>query len=140
MYRKKSPAKATKKKAKKVGPSVGDRIVKAVSASKERSGVSLPALKVLAADGYDVEKTPASRSPSEACWKREPWSTPKGIGASGSFKIAKVTEVYPGEDGHVRKLQLLISESALDDQGKRLTKQTYLARPIHKTVTLLEAE
>ena len=56
------------------------------------------------------------------------------------WKLAKVTEVYPGKDGHVRKLQLLISESTLDDQGKRLTKQTYLARPIHKTVTLLEAE
>lgn len=56
------------------------------------------------------------------------------------WKLAKVTEVYPGEDGHVRKLQLLISESALDDQGKRLTKQTYLERPIHKTVTLLEAD
>jgi hypothetical protein len=56
------------------------------------------------------------------------------------WKLAKITEVYPGEDGHVRKLRLLISESALDDQGKRLTKQTYLERPIHKTVTLLEAD
>lgn len=56
------------------------------------------------------------------------------------WKLAKVTEVYPGEDGCVRKLQLLISDSALDDQGKRLTKPAYLVRPIHKTVTLLEAE
>ncbi|XP_036830033.1 histone H1-like [Oncorhynchus mykiss] len=38
-------------------PSVGELIVKAVSASKERSGVSLAALKKsLAAGGYDVEK------------------------------------------------------------------------------------
>uniref|UniRef100_A0A8C2C254 H15 domain-containing protein n=1 Tax=Cyprinus carpio TaxID=7962 RepID=A0A8C2C254_CYPCA len=55
------PAKAPKKKsaakAKKAGPAVGDLIVKAVSASKERSGVSLAALKkALAAGGYDVEK------------------------------------------------------------------------------------
>ncbi|KAJ8342594.1 hypothetical protein SKAU_G00325220 [Synaphobranchus kaupii] len=56
------------------------------------------------------------------------------------WKLAKVTEVHPGEDGCVRKLQLLISTSALDDQGKRLTKPVYLERPIHKTVTLLEAE
>uniref|UniRef100_A0A8C9T7G2 H15 domain-containing protein n=1 Tax=Scleropages formosus TaxID=113540 RepID=A0A8C9T7G2_SCLFO len=56
-----APAKASKKKAaskpKKAGPSVGDLIVKAVSASKERSSVSLAALKkALAAAGYDVEK------------------------------------------------------------------------------------
>ncbi|XP_016099614.1 histone H1-like [Sinocyclocheilus grahami] len=55
------PAKAPKKKsaakAKKAGPGVGELIVKAVSASKERSGVSLAALKkALAAGGYDVEK------------------------------------------------------------------------------------
>lgn len=56
------------------------------------------------------------------------------------WKLAKVTEVYPGKDGCVRKFQLLISDSALDDQGKRLTKPVYLVRPIHKTVTLLEAE
>ncbi|KAK0146728.1 hypothetical protein N1851_013935 [Merluccius polli] len=31
-------------------------------------------------------------------------------------------------------------DSALDDQGKRLTKTVYLERPIHKTVTLIKAE
>ncbi|GAA6091636.1 histone H1-like [Tachysurus ichikawai] len=56
-----APAKAPKKKAalrtKKTGPSVGELIVKAVSLSKERSGVCLAALKkALAAGGYDVEK------------------------------------------------------------------------------------
>lgn len=56
------------------------------------------------------------------------------------WKLAKVTDVFPSEDGHVRKIQLLISDSALDDTGKRVTKPTYLERPIHKIVTLLEAE
>jgi len=56
------------------------------------------------------------------------------------WKLAKVTQVYPDDDGCVRKLQLMISNSALDGQGKRLTKPTFLERPIHKTVTLLEAE
>ena len=56
------------------------------------------------------------------------------------WKLAKVTDVYPGEDGCVRKLQLLIGNAALDDKGKRLTKPVYLERPIHKTVTLLEAD
>lgn len=55
------------------------------------------------------------------------------------WKLAKVTEVYPGEDGCVRKLQFLISDSALDDQGKRIIKPVYPIRPIQKTVTLLEA-
>ncbi|XP_038134456.1 uncharacterized protein LOC119779028 [Cyprinodon tularosa] len=55
------------------------------------------------------------------------------------WKLAKVTAVYPSEDGCVRKVQLLISDSSFDNHGKRQTKQVYLDRPIHKTVTLLEA-
>ncbi|XP_028261477.1 uncharacterized protein LOC114435739 [Parambassis ranga] len=56
------------------------------------------------------------------------------------WKMAKVTKVYPDKDGCVRKLQLLISDSALDNQGKKVTRPLYLERPIHKTVTLLEAD
>ncbi|KAL7842541.1 hypothetical protein SRHO_G00068440 [Serrasalmus rhombeus] len=56
------------------------------------------------------------------------------------WKLAKVTKVYPAEDGYVRKLQLLISDSTLDKEGKRIGKPVYLERPIHKTVTLIEAE
>ncbi|KAJ8249504.1 hypothetical protein GJAV_G00236160 [Gymnothorax javanicus] len=56
-----APAKAAKKKAaskpRKPGPSVGELILKAVSDSKERGGVSLAAVKkALVASGYDVEK------------------------------------------------------------------------------------
>ncbi|KAL6484158.1 hypothetical protein MHYP_G00062030 [Metynnis hypsauchen] len=56
------------------------------------------------------------------------------------WKLAKITKVYPSEDGVIRKLELLMSDAALDDQGKRVNKPVYLERPIHKTVTLLEAE
>lgn len=56
------------------------------------------------------------------------------------WKLAKVTEVYLGQDGRVRRCKLLISDSTLDERGKRITKPTYLERPIHKTVTLLEAD
>ncbi|KAL7859131.1 hypothetical protein SRHO_G00142780 [Serrasalmus rhombeus] len=56
------------------------------------------------------------------------------------WKLAKVTKVYPAEDGCIRKLQLLISDSTLDKEGKRIGKPVYLERPIHKTVTLIEAE
>ena len=56
------------------------------------------------------------------------------------WKLAKVIEVYPGKDGRVRRLRLLISDSSLDEKGKRVSKPVHLERPIHKTVTLLEAD
>ena len=58
----------------------------------------------------------------------------------GQWKLARVVEVYPGRDGRVRRLKLLISDSTLDGKGKRLAKPVYLERPIHKTVLLLEAD
>ncbi|XP_049319056.1 uncharacterized protein LOC125780640 [Astyanax mexicanus] len=59
--------------------------------------------------------------------------------ARNQWKMAKVIEVYPGKDGRVRRLKLLISDSSLDEKGKRISKPVHLERPIHKTVTLLEA-
>jgi hypothetical protein len=56
------------------------------------------------------------------------------------WKLANVTEVYPGQDGRVRRFKLLISASTLDERGKHITKPAYLERPVHKTVTLLEAD
>uniref|UniRef100_A0A9J7XA58 Histone H1 n=1 Tax=Cyprinus carpio carpio TaxID=630221 RepID=A0A9J7XA58_CYPCA len=89
------PAKAPKKKsaakAKKAGPAVGDLIVKAVSASKERSGVSLAALKkALAAGGYDVEKKNSRiKLALKSLVTKGALLQVKGTGASGSFKINK---------------------------------------------------
>ncbi len=89
------PAKAPKKKsaakAKKAGPSVGDLIVKAVSASKERSGVSLAALKkALAAGGYDVEKKNSRvKLAIKSLVTKGTLVQVKGTGASGSFKLSK---------------------------------------------------
>ncbi|XP_042617226.1 histone H1-like isoform X2 [Cyprinus carpio] len=89
------PAKAPKKKsaakAKKAGPAVGDLIVKAVSASKERSGVSLAALKkALAAGGYDVEKKNSRvKLALKSLVTKGTLVQVKGTGASGSFKINK---------------------------------------------------
>nr|XP_021329350.1 uncharacterized protein LOC110439121 [Danio rerio] len=56
------------------------------------------------------------------------------------WKLAKVTAVYPSQDGCIRKVQLLISDSTLDNHGRKLSKPVHLVRPIHKTVTLLEAD
>ncbi|XP_053345684.1 histone H1-like [Clarias gariepinus] len=90
-----APAKAPKKKAalrpKKAGPSVGELIVKAVSSSKERSGVSLPALKkALAAGGYDVEKNNSRvKLAVKKLVEKAVLLQTKGTGASGSFKLNK---------------------------------------------------
>ncbi|XDV52546.1 hypothetical protein PO909_021266, partial [Leuciscus waleckii] len=90
-----APAKAPKKKsaakAKKAGPGVGELIVKAVSASKERSGVSLAALKkALAAGGYDVEKNNSRvKIAIKSLVTKGALVQVKGTGASGSFKLNK---------------------------------------------------
>ncbi|XP_041961300.1 histone H1-like [Alosa sapidissima] len=90
-----APAKAPKKKAaprpKKTGPSVGELVVKAISASKEKKGVSLAALKkALAAGGYDVEKNNARvKIAIKSLVTKGTLVQTKGTGASGSFKLNK---------------------------------------------------
>ncbi|TRY85871.1 hypothetical protein DNTS_011898 [Danionella cerebrum] len=90
-----SPVKAPKKKAaskpKKAGPNVRELIVKTVTASKERSGVSLAALKkALSAGGYDVEKNNSRvKTAVKALVANGTLVQPKGTGASGSFKLNK---------------------------------------------------
>ncbi len=56
------------------------------------------------------------------------------------WKLAKVVEVFPGTDGRVRRLKLLVSDAKLDSKGARISKSVYLERPIHKTVLLHEAD
>uniref|UniRef100_A0A7N6B9A2 H15 domain-containing protein n=1 Tax=Anabas testudineus TaxID=64144 RepID=A0A7N6B9A2_ANATE len=95
-----SPTKSAKKKAtkpKKTGPSVGELIVKAVSASKERSGVSASALKkALAAGGYDVDKNRARvKTAIKSLVLKGTLLQTKGVGASGSFKINKKADTKP---------------------------------------------
>ncbi|KAG2461762.1 histone H1-like [Polypterus senegalus] len=87
----KSPKKKTSTKPKKTGPSVSDLIVKAVSASKDRHGLSLAALKkALSAGGYDVEKNNARIKLSiKSLVSKGSLVQTKGTGASGSFKINK---------------------------------------------------
>uniref|UniRef100_A0A8D3AQF9 Histone H1 n=1 Tax=Scophthalmus maximus TaxID=52904 RepID=A0A8D3AQF9_SCOMX len=89
-----APAKAAKKKAprrKKVGPTVSELIVTAVSASNERSGVSAAALKkALAAGGYDVEKNKARvKTAIKSLVAKRTLVQSKGTGVSGSFKMNK---------------------------------------------------
>lgn len=56
------------------------------------------------------------------------------------WKLAKVTDVYPGPDNKVRKVQLLVSERTYDKHSKLTTKTVSLERPKHKVIVLLEAE
>ncbi|XP_031418165.1 histone H1-like [Clupea harengus] len=93
-----APAKSPKKKAprpKKTGPSVGELIVKSITASKEKKGVSLAALKkALAAGGYDVEKNNARvKVGIKSLVAKGTLVQTKGTGASGSFKLNKQAEV-----------------------------------------------
>ncbi|XP_016402151.1 histone H1-like, partial [Sinocyclocheilus rhinocerous] len=90
-----APAKAPRKKSvskpKKTGPSVRGLIVKTVSASKERSGVSLAALKkAVSAGGYDVEKNNSRvKLAIKSLVTKGTLVQTKGTGASGSFKLNK---------------------------------------------------
>ncbi|KAM9328408.1 uncharacterized protein KZ484_019762 [Pholidichthys leucotaenia] len=73
------------------GPSVGELIVKAVTASKEKKGMSLAAIKkALAAGGYDVDKNKSRVNIAiKSLVNKGTLSQTKGTGASGSFKAAK---------------------------------------------------
>lgn len=89
-----TPAKPAKKKVtkpKRVGPSTRELVVKAIAASKERSGMSLAALKkALIAGGYDVEKNNARiKNTIKTLVANEVLDRTKGTGASGSFRISK---------------------------------------------------
>ena len=55
------------------------------------------------------------------------------------WKLARITDVYPGSDGRVRKLKLMVSDTTFDKKGKPTTKIGFLERPVQKVVTLLEA-
>uniref|UniRef100_A0A672ZI13 H15 domain-containing protein n=1 Tax=Sphaeramia orbicularis TaxID=375764 RepID=A0A672ZI13_9TELE len=73
------------------GESVSARIVKAVAASNQRTGLSLAALKkMLAAGGYDVDKNRARiKIAIKKLLENGTLVHTKGTGASGSFKLSK---------------------------------------------------
>lgn len=56
------------------------------------------------------------------------------------WKLARIAEVYPESDDRVRKVRLLVSDTTFNEKGKPTTKTVFLDRPIHKLVTLIEAD
>ena len=61
-------------------------------------------------------------------------------GPRNQWPLAKVVEVYPSEDGCVRKVKILKADGQLDNQGRRQKSPTMLQRPIHKLVLLLPCD
>ena len=57
-----------------------------------------------------------------------------------AWPIAIVDDVYPSEDGHIRKVKLRVADSHINDKGVRVKSQSVLERPIHKCVLLMETD
>ena len=112
---------AAKRKAS--GPPVSELITKAVAASKERSGVSLAALKkALAAAGYDVEKNNSRiKLGLKSLVSKGTLVQTKGTGASGSFKLNK--EAKPKKKAGATKPKKAIGAA------KKPKKATAVATP-----------
>ena len=55
------------------------------------------------------------------------------------WSLARVEETHIDQDGHVQKVKVVKGDDTLDEEGRRVHKQTHLERPIHKLVLLLES-
>jgi hypothetical protein len=55
------------------------------------------------------------------------------------WKMGRVTEVMPGQDGLVRNVAVEIANRNLDKKGKRMSDPTTLKRSIQKLVVLMSA-
>ena len=55
-----------------------------------------------------------------------------------TWKLGKVIELIPDDDGLVRKVKLKIADRNLSRTGKRESEPTILERPIHRLTLLLE--
>ncbi len=56
------------------------------------------------------------------------------------WKLGRVVEVYVSDDSLVRSVKVIVGDSNLDKRGRRVSQPSYLVRPIHKLVLLLENE
>jgi len=53
-------------------------------------------------------------------------------GPRSQCPLTRVVEVYPGEDGCIRKVKIVKADGQLDNLGRRRKPPTFLDRPIHK--------
>ena len=56
------------------------------------------------------------------------------------WKLARVAETYPKDDGLVRKVKLAMADFILDDKGRRKRPIVFLDRPVQKLVLLLSSD
>lgn len=61
-------------------------------------------------------------------------------GPRNQWLLVKVIDVYPSQDGCVRKVKILKADGELDNQGRHQKPPTTLQRPIHKLVLLLPCD
>ena len=61
-------------------------------------------------------------------------------GPRNQWPLARVVEVYPSEDGRIRKVKVVKVDGELDNLGRRRKPPTFLIRPIHKLVLLVPSE
>ena len=55
------------------------------------------------------------------------------------WPLAMVEEVFASKDGHIRKVKLRMATKSIDKNGRPTKIVSYLERPIHKLVLLVEA-
>ena len=60
--------------------------------------------------------------------------------ARNNWKLGKIVEALPDDDGLVRKVKVMMSDSSLDRKGKRTKALSILERPVHGLVLLLECK
>ena len=56
------------------------------------------------------------------------------------WRLARVEEMFPSDDGLVRKVKLAMATRSLDKKGRRTKEVQYLERPVHKLVLVHEGD
>lgn len=57
-----------------------------------------------------------------------------------AWRLARVEEVFPSNDGLVGKVKLAMATRSLDKQGRRANEMQYLEWPVHKLVLIQEGD
>ena len=58
--------------------------------------------------------------------------------ARNQWKLGRISECFPSDDGLVRKVKVMMSDSCLDNSGKRTKALNIVDGPVHSLVLLLE--
>ena len=56
------------------------------------------------------------------------------------WKLARVQEAFPSDDGLVRKVKMAIATESLEDSGRPTEPIVYLERPVQKLILLLPSD